>query len=1348
MASTSHYFNRERSNLDSLQYSGQPTNSHERQHQVYLESMDSTQNPYIDQRPKLRFQDQHHILMDSEASEDLPDTHHNPFTNSSQGRGEAPGHLPNPKEFKLAHPSRVFLKGIDLEKLEKVTNGELHKLDDEKYEFYVRISPRKLPKSVKKRKKEKTPLKTSSRRSHQKQTRGPSTGDGSHPQQSSSSRGRPKRGGMSFVEFDSSYSLIKSIVKEIDSIVGRLDTRADKIRRTYDTSKQRSKLRAESPEIKSLRKRTVELLQDGEELLARVARMKDEPGAQESVIDQVKSLNNLNNESDLRKVLILLRKKLRIYIEFLRNLLPKEPRNVSRNQSKSRETLKKGPGRPVSRRVEKSEKRANLGRRGRERQLKTSEKFERVETQLNSILDKLNHMKSGSSHSKKRKKKKNRDLRDSRENRENRDFMQSKEVRDVSEDRVRPRDPRESRNERELMENWEIMEFKKKEEFLKKERIPAEKLTLIGRDEPQTDRLAFLDSQRLSGKPRRDSRKESLVLAAEACKMHKKPVIEAAMCTASYETFYRQEKPPLGDFLRVGESLGNINSSRKFSASGVPAAIHGLGHSQTRVCTHSGLPINPENVPNFTNHRNTLQPQINQQKDFFRVNGAHHGSSPETIKLSLPHNHPQNLQKSQNELNLANFGNAPEIDSFEQTIERPTIQAARLHSLSSNPTSPNPTPSSEFREKEQKLIALLRLQRSLNGILKTSALLKQSEPGDEILEVQIRQSLQSIHEFMSNYALTGSKDQMIKNGVLIFQKMLIKAQGLINECSLFDSSSKQSFLEGIGGLLGQSTVDLLRKLKKGEKQYKDLLPSSGRTGETFGSSAGIGGGTEGSSADYSRYSSPGASKSRVSSKPPSALKNSKKRSKRSRKSSKETPCTKKKSSGYKNALNGDLDASLIQKDQKQSETVSRHHQHTQTSTQLQSTQRDSLSPAVQPKTVSEFKQVEIRVPAADTATAIGPKKTRLSVPPEGFRNTSLAEKFSHLAPKDQKVDLTPTKPKKPVKTLLPIKEGQGSITVLKLIDDTHCAIGFTSGDLLFYNTETRTAIYGYKEHNSAISTIEVATIALKTPLGVQSQRILLTGGSESECSILVWNIDSMQPLKRLSGHQHLISSIVDLEDCASVATSSFDTKVAIWDLSETFSCIQLLEDINSPIICLDFHKDDQILSAGALDGTVSMWKVFYQGGFYHGCALRNKLRLSGHVIEISRSLSLSNQLITLESDFAVRVYDVSSGRLLKIFKGVLPFIDFVMIERPGGRKPLLYCLDNCNDVHKFENWEPDGQLEFSEAVQPRDMSKAVAYIKQFFGYSPKSEVLIRREELFMLSADQSDRNLVLQKLQI
>jgi hypothetical protein len=161
--------------------------------------------------------------------------------------------------------------------------------------------------------------------------------------------------------------------------------------------------------------------------------------------------------------------------------------------------------------------------------------------------------------------------------------------------------------------------------------------------------------------------------------------------------------------------------------------------------------------------------------------------------------------------------------------------------------------------------------------------------------------------------------------------------------------------------------------------------------------------------------------------------------------------------------------------------------------------------------------------------------------------------------------------------------------------------------------------------------------------------------------------------------------------------------------------------------------------------------VYYENGLYHGCAVKNKIKLGGHVIEISRSVNLPNMLITLESDFTVRLYCLETAYLLKSFKSKTPFVDFMLVERPE-MQPLLYCLDNESEIHRFEDWKEDGKTEYSKLQfeTDRDMeeSEKVSYIKQFFGYSPKSQVMIRGKKLYLLTADQQRKSLIIQAVDV
>jgi hypothetical protein len=120
-----------------------------------------------------------------------------------------------------------------------------------------------------------------------------------------------------------------------------------------------------------------------------------------------------------------------------------------------------------------------------------------------------------------------------------------------------------------------------------------------------------------------------------------------------------------------------------------------------------------------------------------------------------------------------------------------------------------------------------------------------------------------------------------------------------------------------------------------------------------------------------------------------------------------------------------------------------------------------------------------------------------------------------------------------------IRKAEGTITTVKRIGSSKesgkIAIGFSSGDLIFtdLNQVFKKEYEGfslkeecYKLHSSSINSMEVAMINFKdVPVNSRDRRtgirkILMTGGSESECSIIVWDLESRKAMKRLSGHKH------------------------------------------------------------------------------------------------------------------------------------------------------------------------------------------------------------------------------------
>lgn len=610
-------------------------------------------------------------------------------------------------------------------------------------------------------------------------------------------------------------------------------------------------------------------------------------------------------------------------------------------------------------------------------------------------------------------------------------------------------------------------------------------------------------------------------------------------------------------------------------------------------------------------------------------------------------------------------------------------------------------------EQEERAKALISFSRSLNAVLKNSILMKETEELDIVLEGILRQIKDSIMEFKGKYNFLSKMDKKLKKGIQEFEKKRKKAKGLLDQGTLFDRKSKEPFLLGIWGLVETSIKDLISEIEEGKGQFKGIIPEEKRR-----------------SIPKIEFSTPNKSIFEPNRDTPSAIVSPRKLNKpHSRNGSSNTDYN----TRYNSRSPRNMRVSFSPKNNKYFENIPKIP-----FCPVNSTQTPNLSTQMQTPIKNFPSKGNSRFPSNSPKppTPMSNMKVRLDHPPEGFTNT------------------TPNK-KKENTTIINIEEGEGCITVVKLLNDDFCAIGFTSGDLIFYDLRNFQCLSGHREHNSAISTMEMAEVSMKGKLGVESKNILLTGGSETESSILVWDIKTQRPLKKLSGHENLISSIIDLQDSASIATASFDCKVAIWDLSQNFNCIQLLEEPTSPLLCLDFNTEDNVICAGCLDGAIIIWQVFFQNGLYHGAAVKNRLCLSGHIIEITRSSSLPNTILALESDFIVRLYSIETAQLLKSFQSNSPFVDFVVVERPQDR-PVLFCLDNKNEIHRFDEWNFNGLTEISSNFVKENTFnfEEKVNVKQFIGHSPKTQVMIKGHKLILVSADQVKRSLILQELKM
>lgn len=413
-------------------------------------------------------------------------------------------------------------------------------------------------------------------------------------------------------------------------------------------------------------------------------------------------------------------------------------------------------------------------------------------------------------------------------------------------------------------------------------------------------------------------------------------------------------------------------------------------------------------------------------------------------------------------------------------------------------------------------------------------------------------------------------------------------------------------------------------------------------------------------------------------------------------------------------------------------------------------------------------------------------------------------------------------------------KANGTITSMRLLSSNgNIAIGFNTGELLFCNLKNKEKIDQEKgslkdntknhrkieecsiAHKSAINSMEVMWVyftqstskknfmegttnsskrnKMKNLVGMR--KILLTGGSESECSILVWDLKTRKPVKRLSGHKHLISSIQDLGDYSHVATSSFDSKIAIWDIRNEFKCKRVIEFHQSPILCLKFSRKSQEIVVGYMDGTVGIWDVLFEDSnipcspisesegdsvssnhnierthIFKDIRSKSDFRLKSHIVKID---IYEKKVFVLGSNFMIDVFDFN-GRRLYGFYSEFPVIDFVIDKQKnrnydmkktthyeqnlrvkdntgGDGEVKLISVDNRNNMlcYSLEK-RVIGDVNYCDYFYENDGDfKVKAEVNNFFGCNPKTQIwnfkgVEGRKRVFLLK-DEEKKNLIMQE---
>lgn len=212
--------------------------------------------------------------------------------------------------------------------------------------------------------------------------------------------------------------------------------------------------------------------------------------------------------------------------------------------------------------------------------------------------------------------------------------------------------------------------------------------------------------------------------------------------------------------------------------------------------------------------------------------------------------------------------------------------------------------------------------------------------------------------------------------------------------------------------------------------------------------------------------------------------------------------------------------------------------------------------------------------------------------------------------------------------------------------------------------------------------------------------ILASGGSD--CIIRLWDVQSGQTLRTFEGHKQGILAIAFSPNGRLLASSSVDHTIRLWDTHTGQEIAAWSGHNHATAWALAFSPDGQMLASGSEDQTIKLWNVKTQQCY------RTLLGHTGIVQSLAFNPS-GHTLVSATLNQSMRLWDVQTGQCLKTWQGYSKVVFSVVFHPSGqmlaschGDKVLrlwnvqsgdcLSCLQGHTDRISSVAFSPDGQL--------------------------------------------------------
>lgn len=164
--------------------------------------------------------------------------------------------------------------------------------------------------------------------------------------------------------------------------------------------------------------------------------------------------------------------------------------------------------------------------------------------------------------------------------------------------------------------------------------------------------------------------------------------------------------------------------------------------------------------------------------------------------------------------------------------------------------------------------------------------------------------------------------------------------------------------------------------------------------------------------------------------------------------------------------------------------------------------------------------------------------------------------------------------------------------------------------------------------------------------------------SSYDREINLWNLNSGALVQTLTGHSDWVSSVAISPNEQTLASGSYDGEIKLWNLN-TGTLLRTLKGHSGVISSIAISPNGRVLASGSYDGEIKLWNL------NTGALLQT---LTGHSGAVS-SIAISPNGQTLASgsyDGEIKLWSLSSGVLLHTLRGHRDWVSSVAIS-PNGQ---------------------------------------------------------------------------------